>query len=78
MLSFVAAVFYNISYLTVLFGWLSETFMLPLAEDEPFKNIGLLDVVFNMMMVYQSVLQAPIYVLNAGIIVKEEWMIMFQ
>lgn len=64
-------------YLLLLFGWLSETFMLPLDQDDPFANVGLADVVFNMMMVYNSVLHAPIYVLNVGIIWKEMMMLVF-
>jgi len=71
------AVAYNLGYLILLFGWLSETFMLPLDQDDPFANVGFADVVFNMMMVYNSVLHAPIYVLNVGIIWKEFMMLIF-
>jgi hypothetical protein len=61
----------------LLLGWLSEIFLLPLEQDDPFANIGLVDVVVNMMMVYNSVLHAPIFVLNAGIVWKECMMLLF-
>ena len=77
ILSWFWAVAYNLGYLTLLMGWLSEIFVLPLEEDEPFANIGLLDVTLNMMMVYNSILHAPIFVLNAGIIWKESMMLLF-
>jgi hypothetical protein len=71
------AVVYNTGYLLLLVGWLSEIYMLPLGADDPFANVGLIDVVFNMTMVYNSVLHAPIYVLNVGIIWKEFMMLIF-
>jgi len=77
ILSLFGAVVYNSVYLTFLFGWLSEIFVLPIEEDDPFAEIGIFDVVANMMMVYNSILHAPIFVLNAGIIWKESVMLLF-
>jgi len=52
--------------------------MLPWGEEDPYANIGVADVVINMMMVYNAVLHSGIYILNVGIIWKEEMMLIFQ
>jgi len=72
-----AAMAYNAAYFTFLFLWLTEVYYLPFQADEELAKMGALDIFINMFFVYNSVLHAPVCVLNAAIIFKELLMLVW-
>merc|ERR1712127_624848 len=68
---------YNAGYFTLLVAWLTEVYYLPFQGEEEIEKMGALDVFLNMFFVYNSVLHAPICILNAAIIFKEALMLIW-
>ena len=71
ILSFIMAFDYNLIFLAILLGWISEMIFLALTEDTYIDNISILDVVVNMVCIYNTIIHSPIFILNFGIIWKE-------
>jgi len=77
LLSVTAAIAYNFVYFTFLFAWFTEVYFLPFADDTELEKMGAIDIFVNMFFVYNSVLHAPVYLLNEGIICKELLMLLW-
>lgn len=69
--SFISAIIYNTVYFIGLIAWGSEMVMLPLQNDDYIDEIGVIDVVMNMLFVYNSIQHSPICFINIVIILKE-------
>ena len=77
LFSVMAAIWYNLAYFTFLVAWLSEVYFLPFVDEEEIAKMGAVDVFINMFFVYNSVLHAPVCILNAAIIFKEALMLIW-
>jgi len=69
--SFISAWIYNTVYFIGLFSWATEMIILPMKDDDYIDEIGVIDVVMNMMFVYNSIQHSPICFINIVIILKE-------
>lgn len=66
--SLLAAIFYNIAYLTMLADWFYNIYGL---TDEKIEELGALDMLMNMFFIYNSILHSGIVIVNFVIIFKE-------
>lgn len=62
---------YNWFYIFFLIMWLTEVYWIPFQDEEEAEKMGALDIFMNMFFVYNSVLHAPVYVVNCAIMFKE-------
>ena len=66
--SIFAATVYNTIYFGLLFGWIIQTYTLP---EQEMEEVGTIDILLNMFFLYNTIIHAPMALINIGIIIKE-------
>lgn len=73
--SLFSAITYNTVYLSLLAGWLIQTYTLPETE---MAEVGTIDILLNMFFMYNTIMHCSIVPINFGIIAKEIEMEFFE
>ena len=74
-LSILCASIYNLFILSDISSWVLDLYAIP---EETMQHANLMDVVFNMFLVYNAILHSSVVVVNTAIIAKEIELVFYQ
>ena len=74
-LSILSGSIYNLFIISDISSWLLDLYAIP---EETMNHVNMLDVLFNMFLVYNAILHSSIVIINSAIIAKEIELVFYQ